>query len=236
MNNNNPNPPPADEGNPPPAEDDVKTQLAGDDEGNGEGDGNPPPANDGDEPKTMLAGGDDEDNGEGKEGKGEGEGNGEGEETADDIEKAITEGENEFKGKWDETQVKEMAPLLKECGVSKENASKLAVKLAEIQNRQMQEFALQQRKEQIERIKKQEAENSKNFSKADYRQIMAGMEKYVRKDGPLRALLTTTELGTDPEVLRILHVLGAGNVKETGGDAASGAMSQDSGWAKAFES
>jgi hypothetical protein len=172
-------------------------------------------------------------------GEGEGEGekkeNGEGEETAEDIEKAITEGDNEFKGKWDAEQVKGMAPLLKELGVSKENASKLAVKLAELQTQQVKAYELKMRQEQIARIKEQDAKNAQEFSKADYKQIHAGMLRYTKPGGCLRRLLTTTELGTDPEVLRILHHLGSKQMEETNGDAASGSGAPDSGWAEAFE-
>lgn len=159
----------------------------------------------------------------------------EGEETAEDIEKFITEADNEFKGKWDSEQVKEMAPLLKECGVTKENASKLANKLAEVQTKQIAAYEAKMRQEQIDRIKAQDAKNAQIFSKADYSQIVAGMNKYAKEGGALRTLLTTTELGTDPEVLRILHTLGGMSSKETGAPAASGAMRDDSGWASAFE-
>jgi hypothetical protein len=163
------------------------------------------------------------------------EGEGESGETAEDIEKFITEAENDFKGKWDAEQVKEMAPLLKECGVSKENASKLAVKLAEIQTKKIQAYEQKLREEQVARIKAQDAKNAETFSKADYKQIVAGMNKFAKEGGPLRALLTTTELGTDPEVLKILHTLGGLTAKETGAPAASGAMRNTTGWADSFE-
>lgn len=175
-------------------------------------------------------------------GEGEGEGggkpkDGEGvEETAEDIEKAITEGENDFKGKWDAEQVKAMAPLLKELGVSKESASKLAVKLAEIQTKQIQEAELKFRQGQVTRIKAANAENAKTFSKADYKQIDAGIKKFTSEGGALRKLLYTTELGTDKEVLKIFHALGAeGGVKETSAPAATGAAGNSDGWSAAFE-
>jgi hypothetical protein len=158
-----------------------------------------------------------------------------GEETAEDIEKFITEADNDFKGKWDSEQLKEMAPLLKECGVSKENASKLAVKLAEVQTKQIAAYEAKMRQEQMERIKAQDAKNAEVFSKADYSQIVAGMNKFAKEGGALRTLLTTTELGTDPEVLKILHTLGGLSAKETGAPAASGAMRDTTGWAEAFE-
>jgi hypothetical protein len=91
------------------------------------------------------------------------------------------------------------------------------------------------RQEQIERIKAQDAKNAEVFSKADYKQIVSGMNKYAKEGGALRTLLTSTELGTDPEVLRILHTLGGLSSKETDAPAASGAMRDDSGWASAFE-
>ena len=175
---------------------------------------------------------------DGKGGGGKGEGEGEGaaaEETAEDIEKFITEADNDFKGKWDSEQVKEMAPILKECGVSKENASKLAVKLAEVQTKQIAAYEAKMRQEQIERIKAQDAKNAETFSKADYKQIVSGMNKFAKEGGALRTLLTTTELGTDPEVLRILHTLGGLSAKETSAPAASGAMRDTTGWAEAFE-
>lgn len=161
---------------------------------------------------------------------------GEGEETADDIEKAIIDGEGEFKGKWDLEQIKGIAPMLKECGVTKENATKLANKLAEIQTRQMQAYEQKMRQEQIERIRKQDAENAKEFSKADYEQICLGLNKFVKQSGPLYTLLTTTELGTDPEVLRILHTLGGlGGTAEKSAPVATGAAGNSNGWAASFE-
>lgn len=181
---------------------------------------------------TAAAG--DEKTGDPGKGKDEGEGAAS-EETAEDIEKFITEADNDFKGKWDAEQVKEMAPLLKECGISKENASKLAIKLAEVQTKQIQAYEAKMRQEQMERIKAQDAKNAEVFSKADYKQIVSGMNKFAKEGGPLRTLLTTTELGTDPEVLRILHTLGGLSAKETGAPAASGAMRDTTGWAEAFE-
>lgn len=209
--------------------------AANEGEGGGEGGGG--------EPTNALATAANEGEGgksaDGEGGGGEGEGgkpkDGEGEETAEDIEKFITEADNEFKGKWDSEQVKEMAPILKECGVSKENASKLAIKLAEVQTKQIAAYEAKKRQEQIERIKAQDAKNAEVFSKADYKQIVSGMNKFAKEGGALRTLLTTTELGTDPEVLRILHTLGGLSTKETGAPAASGAMRDDSGWASAFE-
>lgn len=192
----------------------------------------------GGEPTNALATAAAGEEGTGEPGKGKGEGEGEGaanEETAEDIEKFITEADNNFKGKWDSKQVKEMAPILKECGVSKENASKLAVKLAEVQTKQIAAYEAKMRQEQIERIKAQDAKNAEVFSKADYKQIVSGMNKFAKEGGPLRTLLTTTELGTDPEVLTILHTLGGLSATETGAPAASGAMRDTTGWAEAFE-
>lgn len=187
------------------------------------------------EPTNALATAASESKG-GETGDGTGENGGAAsEETAEDIEKFITEADNDFKGKWDSEQIKEMAPLLKECGVSKENASKLAVKLAEVQTKQIAAYEAKMRQEQIERIKAQDAKNAELFSKADYKQIVSGMNKFAKEGGALRTLLTTTELGTDPEVLKILHTLGGLSAKETGAPAASGAMRDTTGWAEAFE-
>jgi hypothetical protein len=231
MNPENNNPEATD---PAAGEDEVTNALAQAGEGEGEGE-----KKENGEGEETAAGEDEVTNALAQAGEGEGEGekkeNGEGEETAEDIEKAITEGDNEFKGKWDAEQVKGMAPLLKELGVSKENASKLAVKLAELQTQQVKAYELKMRQEQIARIKEQDAKNAQEFSKADYKQIHAGMLRYTKPDGCLRRLLTTTELGTDPEVLRILHHLGSKQMEETNGDAASGSSAPDSGWAEAFE-
>lgn len=192
----------------------------------------------GGEPTNALATAASEGEGGRKPDKSKGEDEGEGgkaEETAEDIEKFITEADNDFKGKWDSEQVKKMAPILKECGVSKENAVKLAVNLAEVQTKQIQAYEAKMRQEQMERIKAQDAKNAETFSKADYKQIVSGMNKFTKEGGALRTLLTTTELGTDPEVLRILHTLGGMASKETGAPAASGAMRDTAGWAEAFE-
>lgn len=215
-----------------PAEGEVTNALAQAGEGEATGEGEGAAEGEGEVTNALAQAGEGEATGEG-ENKENGEG--EGEETAEDIEKAIIEGDNEFKGKWDAEQVKGMAPLLKELGVSKENASKLAVKLAELQTQQVKAYELKMRQEQIARIKEQDAKNAQEFSKADYKQIHAGMLRYTKPDGCLRRLLTTTELGTDPEVLRILHHLGAQQLEETNGDAASGSGAPESGWAEAFE-
>jgi acyl-CoA reductase-like NAD-dependent aldehyde dehydrogenase len=226
------------------------------DEAGDEGGGNPPANGEGEGEATPAianpeGGGNPPANGEGEgeatpaianpEGGGNppanGEGEGEGaEESAEDIERAITDADNDFKGKWDAEQVKEMAPLLKELGVSGEKASKLAVKLAEVQTRQMQAAELKFRQEQSQRIKAANAENAKRFSKTDFKQIDAGIQKFTRADGPLRKLLYTTELGTDAEVLKIFHALGeAAGVKETSAPAAAGAAGNSEGWAESFE-
>ena len=125
----------------------------------------------------------------------------------------------------DADMIKAIAPVLKETGVSVDQANRLANALAKVQMDQAR--AAQQ--ERIENFNKLNREAVAKWSPQDFKQINAGINKWFRKDGPMNYVIRHSELGSDPEFLALMHHIGAASMSDglAGAAAGSGAPTGD---------
>lgn len=125
---------------------------------------------------------------------------------------------NDPNSQLDQTLVKAVVPILKEIGVTPEQANKLANAVAKAQLDQGREMM----RERVAYFKAAKEEAIRKYSKSDFAQIRAGIGAHFKKGGVMDHVIRNSELGADPEFLALMHELGAKHMTDTGTGAASG--------------
>lgn len=123
----------------------------------------------------------------------------------------------------DGSLVKAMAPTFKELGISPEQANKLANAFAKAQVDDAKGL-LQQRMQSFQKMRD---EATQKYTKNDFAQISAGIDKWFKPGGVMNNVIRNTELAADPEFLALMHHLGAEVAQD--GAAGAGAGSGGSG-------
>lgn len=130
---------------------------------------------------------------------------------------------NDDKVQLDGVLIKAMAPTFKELGLSPEQANKLANAFAKAQVDDAKGM-MQQR---LDSFKKMRDEATQKYTKNDFAQINAGIDKWFKPGGVMNQVIRNTELAADPEFLALMHHLGAEVAQD--GAAGAGAGSGGSG-------
>lgn len=130
---------------------------------------------------------------------------------------------NDDKVQLDGVLIKAMAPTFKELGLSPEQANKLANAFAKAQVDDAKGM-MQQR---LQSFQKMRDEAMQKYTKNDFAQIDAGINKWFKPGGTMNQVIRNTELAADPEFLALMHHLGAEVAQD--GAAGAGAGSGGSG-------
>ena len=130
---------------------------------------------------------------------------------------------NDDKVQLDGVLIKAMAPTFKELGLSPEQANKLANAFAKAQVDDAKGM-MQQR---LQSFQKMRDEATQKYTKNDFAQINAGIDKWFKPGGTMNQVIRNTELAADPEFLALMHHLGAEVAQD--GAAGAGAGSGGSG-------
>lgn len=126
---------------------------------------------------------------------------------------------------FDDGLIKAIAPTFKDLGITPEQASKLANAFAKAQLDQAQELS----KSRVEYFAKMKDEAMRTYRENDWAQINAGIDSVFKPGGVMNYLIRNSELGADPEVLALMHKLGAAHATDKGVGAGAGGGSGSQG-------